>query len=210
MASRAVIARILKARAVLLDLDNTLYPYLPHHRQGLRGAHRLFCSRVRRVSLAIFQKNYEAARREVKRHTAAQAASHSRLLYFQEMLRRESGRPQPRLTQALEGAYWTAYMRGMKLRPWVMPLLKQLRERGIRVAIVTNMTLDWQLKKISRLGLAPWIDALVSSEEAGVEKPDPKIFRLALKKLGCSARNAVGLGDDPVSDRSSLVKFYRI
>lgn len=210
MADVAVIARILKAKAVLLDLDNTLYPYPPHHRQGLRGAHRLFSARVRRVSLAQFQRAYEAARRAVKKHTNTQAASHSRLLYFQEMLRQESGRPQPRMTQALERAYWTAYMHGMKLRPWVMPLLKQLRARNVRVAIVTNMTLHWQLEKIARLGLAPWIDALVSSEEAGVEKPDPKIFRLALKKLGCSPKEAAGLGDDPASDRSSLVKFYRI
>jgi len=210
VANRALIAKILRKKAVLLDLDNTLYSYRPCHRAGLANARACFCESVRTVSQRAFEISYERAREAVKKHTKRQAASHSRLLYFQEMLRRERPFTAPQEVINMEQAYWQAYLKAMKLRPWVMPLLKQLHKARIRTAIVTNMTLEWQLKKIDRLGIAPWIDCVVSSEEAGVEKPDPRIFRLALQKLGCKAGDAVGLGDDPASDRSTVVKFYRI
>jgi putative hydrolase of the HAD superfamily len=44
------------------------------------------------------------------------------------------------------------------------------------------------------------VDYLVSSEEAGAEKPDPKVFELSLEKLGLKKDEVVMIGDNYEKD----------
>lgn len=76
--------------------------------------------------------------------------------------------------------------------------------------LVTNLTTAIQLRKIQKFGLAGLIDFLVTSEEAGKEKPAPLIFRLALRKAGCAARDVLTVGDDPAADRFTRIDFLLI
>lgn len=73
-------------------------------------------------------------------------------------------------------------------------LLREVRGQA-KVAIVTNNLHDEQRDKLEALGLDWYVDALVASEEVGVAKPDPGIFRAALERVGCSAEEAVMVGD---------------
>ena len=59
-----------------------------------------------------------------------------------------------------------------------------------------------QMRKIRQLGLAERVDFLVTSEEAGRDKPDAAIFRLALYKAGCAASEALMVGDNFAHDIS--------
>ena len=52
-----------------------------------------------------------------------------------------------------------------------------------------------QRQKIAACGFGPFLDTVVISEEAGVTKPDPRIFRLALERLGRPADETVMIGD---------------
>lgn len=63
--------------------------------------------------------------------------------------------------------------------------MKQLKEQGVYVGICTNMTAEIQYQKIEKLGITRWIDGVVTSEEAGVEKPDYRIFLCAEKAECC-------------------------
>jgi putative hydrolase of the HAD superfamily len=67
--------------------------------------------------------------------------------------------------------------------PDAPPALARLRERGIRLAVVSNW--DERLPKLlAGLGVAGLVDAVVYSAEVGYEKPDPRIFLAALDRLG--------------------------
>jgi len=55
-------------------------------------------------------------------------------------------------------------------------------------------------------GLASFVDALVVSEEAGMSKPDPEIFRIALDRVGAPADHAVMLGDSWAADIVGAVR----
>ncbi len=196
-------------KAVLIDLDNTLYAYAPCHRAALAKAHacyrRLAQGDARLKSFQAFRRAYERAKAVVKRRTGRQAASHSRLLYFQAMLEAPGNGGHFGKALALERVYWSAFLKKMKRSSWVLPFLKRAKAAGKRVVVVTDLTTEIQLRKIVRLGLAKWIDAVASSEEAGAEKPDPRLFRLALCKAGCRPREALLIGDDPARDRSPLL-----
>jgi putative hydrolase of the HAD superfamily len=81
----------------------------------------------------------------------------------------------------------------------VETVLPDLRARGLKIGIVSNW--DTRLKSISDgLGLTRLVDFLVISAEAGVRKPDSRIFRMALDKAGVRPDEAIHVGDLPEED----------
>ena len=78
--------------------------------------------------------------------------------------------------------------------------LDSLRGAGLRLACVGNW--DCSLTSVlERVGLAARFDTIVSSAVAGVEKPDPHIFHLALDRLGVAPARALHIGDGDATDR---------
>lgn len=69
-----------------------------------------------------------------------------------------------------------------------------------RLHIITNGFREIQEKKLKRSGIYSYFDQVVNSEMAGVKKPNPKIFRLALKMANTSAENSLMIGDNIEAD----------
>lgn len=85
------------------------------------------------------------------------------------------------------------------LFPETLEVLELLRRRRLRVAIVSNF--DARLLRIcDDLGISPRVDAVIASGRAGYAKPDPRIFLLALRRLGFSPGQAVHVGDSERED----------
>ena len=83
--------------------------------------------------------------------------------------------------------------------PEVPGVLAALRERGLRLAVVSNF--DSRLPPLlDTLGLAPFFDAVVCSGAVGTAKPDVAIFAHALAALGVEAHEALHVGDSRVND----------
>ena len=81
----------------------------------------------------------------------------------------------------------------------VRPTLAALRDRGVRVGIISNW--DSRLRALlDALGLAPEFETIAVSCEVGVEKPGRAIFEHALGQLGVSPHEAFHVGDDAVAD----------
>jgi putative hydrolase of the HAD superfamily len=79
------------------------------------------------------------------------------------------------------------------------PALAELRELGLRLVCVSNW--DVSLPEVlARCGLAGGLDGIVTSAEVGSRKPNPAIFTPALRLAGCSAAEAVYVGDTPAED----------
>jgi HAD superfamily hydrolase (TIGR01549 family) len=169
-------------QAVLFDLDNTLYRYDVCHAAGLAASVSLLSNRYPWEPAAI-EAAYLCGRAVVHERLHGRAASHSRLLYFQSMLEAEGAGSDLRSALDADAAYWCEYFEAMELFPGVAATLERLQARGVKAGIVTDLTADIQFKKIVALGLANLIDCIVTSEEAGAEKPASTLFRLALDKL---------------------------
>lgn len=88
----------------------------------------------------------------------------------------------------------------------VVPALEALRAKGLRLTVVSNAngTLRAHLE---RLGLARWFDCVLDSCELGVEKPDPRLFEIALERSGARPESTIHVGDlyhvDVVGARSA-------
>jgi putative hydrolase of the HAD superfamily len=182
--------------ALLLDLDNTAYAYAPCHAAGLAAAQALAATRLGDWQHPeAFASAYYHARRLVKARVGARAAAHSRLLYFKQMLETALARTDPAWALALDTAYWDHYLETMERDPGCYETLLAFREAGLRLAWLSDMLTEQQLVKLLALGLGDLAEFIITSEEAGAEKPDPAGVDLALARLGVPAADAWLVGD---------------
>lgn len=83
--------------------------------------------------------------------------------------------------------------------PDVVPCFERLRNAGIKLAVISNW--DYSLHRVlAMFGLQSYLDVALASLEEGVEKPDPRLFRIALERLGTEPSDTVHVGDHPVDD----------
>ena len=78
--------------------------------------------------------------------------------------------------------------------PHAGPALRLARERGLRAAVISNSNGSAR-SILETLGLSPYLDFVLDSFEVGVEKPDPRIFGLAIARAGVDPSQAVYVGD---------------
>ncbi|MWV40263.1 HAD family hydrolase [Natrialba sp. INN-245] len=185
---------------VLLDLDDTLYPYQPCKTAGMEAALEEGRDLGYDLDRTEFEAFYQSGRREVKRELSGTAATHERFLYFKRALEEHTGEPRAGDALALGEAFWQAYLEEMQLFPGVEETLTTLGETGVDVAVVTNLTTRIQLAKVERLGLEAQIDLLLTSEETGREKPGSVMFTLPLARLERTPSEAVMVGDNVDAD----------
>jgi len=76
----------------------------------------------------------------------------------------------------------------------VIPTLKTLKKHKLILGLVTNLSKEID-SICQKLGIASYLNFIVSSEEAGADKPEPAIFLLALERAGLTASEAVHVGD---------------
>ncbi len=81
------------------------------------------------------------------------------------------------------------------LFPGAVELLKTLRERGMRLGIVTNGLSETHREKIALLRISEYFDAIFLADEVGMIKPDPLLFAHACRTLGGAPAHSAMVGD---------------
>ncbi len=180
-------------KAVIFDIDDTLYSYhgANAHALPLVGD---YARRELSVEAERFLALYQRCMEEQLRTHSTVAGCHSRAIRFQMVLER-LGAPLHHAA-VLNDLYWNSLLDVITPFPGVLDFLRALGARGIRRGVGSDMTTDWQLKKLHRLGLLEELDFVVTSEEAGVEKPDEGLFRLCAQKAGCAPEECLFIGDN--------------
>jgi putative hydrolase of the HAD superfamily len=182
-------------RAVLLDLDDTLFDHRHGARQALesvRGAHECFAS----IAPADLERRHseilEALHLQVLAGTLR--LDDARRERFRRLFEGAGVVAAPALVEAAAAAYRDTYQTSWREVRGATALLQALRGRA-RVGIVSNNLTREQHEKLRFCGFDAHLDAVVISEEAGVSKPDPAIFRIALERIGAAADETVMIGD---------------
>lgn len=168
--------------AVVFDLDDTLYP----ERQFVRGA-------LVEAACRVLPERPEAG--EVFRQVLATAG-------FSQVFDRGLDRLQvPRTRERIEALVeaYRGHRPRLRLYRGVPDLLRTLRERGVRLGLLTQGQVAVQWRKIEALGIEPLLDVVVV---AGPEepKPDPAPFRRIAGALGATGPGLVMVGDCPARD----------
>ena len=76
----------------------------------------------------------------------------------------------------------------------VRPALAALRARGLTLVVVSNAN-GTVRAKLDRIELGSFFDCVIDSCDVGVEKPDPRIFEIALARAGAVRETTIHVGD---------------
>lgn len=91
------------------------------------------------------------------------------------------------------------FITGISTKTYLFPHAKELLEylyTRYPLHIITNGFEEVQYSKLKNSGLDRYFSTVITSEEAGCKKPDPEIFKFALRKTGASANDSLMIGDD--------------
>jgi len=186
-------------KAVLLDLDNTLFEYDIPHKKALKSVQDK-CVNFFSIKATDFEKAFNFSRLQIKKELGKTASSHSRLLYFQRALENMGFGFHISIALDLEQTYWRTFFNHAILFENVKEFLDDLRMLNLPVIIVTDLTAQIQFRKLVYFELDKYFDFVVTSEEAGHDKPDQAPFNLALNKLNLKKGDIWMIGDDPYAD----------
>lgn len=186
-------------KAVVFDLDNTLYDYDLCNEKAER---RLFyeIANTFQVDIDESKRLLKNAKKWIKKQLGEEvAASHNRLLYMQNICEQMNALP-VKYAMKFYDCYWNTMLMEMRPFSYVVPLFSELKEKNIQIAILTDLTAHIQYRKLDKLGLCEYVDYIVSSEEAGAEKPSSKMFDLIISKIGANVDEVLMVGDSLKKD----------
>lgn len=177
--------------AVFFDVDDTLVDYAPAARAAFAAALGEDASYEQWLALDHFQRWLAGE------FTDFDAFRTARMADFLTAIGRDADRAR---AVELERERFARLPDRYALFDDVEPCLAALRGRGLRLGLITNNGGEHQRDKLARVGLAERFDAVFISDEQGVAKPDPAIFRRACADLGVEPAAAVHVGDNLVAD----------
>ncbi|MBO9327984.1 phosphoglycolate phosphatase [Achromobacter xylosoxidans] len=170
-------------RAALLDLDGTLLDSIPD---------LAFAANAMRVELGM-----SPLREDVVATFVGKGVDNLVRRSLAGSL--EGADPEPAEFDRARAAFYRHYhlVNGEKAQvyPGVIDGLKQLREQGLKLAVVTNKPTEFTLPLLQRTGLAGFFDAVVCGDTCARRKPDPDQVLHACDLLGVTAPQAVTIGD---------------
>ena len=186
------------SRAVLFDLDDTLFDHRRSARAALEAVHRVHAAAL---DFLEFERQHIIHLEEMHVEVLAGriGLDDARRERFRRVFRALGVSLGDAEVDAVASAYRNGYMTERRALDGAAQLLAAVRPHA-RVVIVTNNLLEEQQDKLAYCGLAAMVDDLVASEDVGISKPDPGIFHIALERAGVGADAAVMVGDSWAND----------
>lgn len=182
-----------EVQAIIFDLDDTLWDVGPVILRAEHAMERFLAERYPRV---LEQHDLDSMR-DVR---ARMAREHPAMRHDFTWLRtqallahaREAGYPDSMAREAFEVFYRAR--NEVVLYDDVLPALERLSAR-YRLFAISNGNAD-----LGAIGLAGFFERSLAAREAGMLKPDPRIFTMLLDMAGVAAPHAIHVGDDPLAD----------
>jgi putative hydrolase of the HAD superfamily len=178
-------------KAVLFDLDNTLIDFMRMKRAATEAA-------VDAMLGAGVHLNKEQATRLIYELYDEYGIEHQQI--FQEFLIRTQQKVDYKILAAGVVAYRKARTVLAEPYPGVMPTLLNLKQKGLKLAIVSDAPILQAWTRLTEMKIQDFFDAVVTFDDTGERKPSAGPFKKAIEKLGVKAEEVLHVGDWPERD----------
>lgn len=172
--------------AVFFDIDDTLYDTSGFAKLARKAALNSMID----AGLPMEQDEAYILLREIIDEKGSNYDKH-----FNVLTKRVFGEEKPLLIALGMITYHNVKFALLRLFPNTVSSLIYLKGKGYPLGVISNGITIKQWEKLIRLGLHHFFEEVVTSQEAGVEKPNEKIFQLALDRMGCEAERSVMIGN---------------
>lgn len=185
---------------ILFDLDDTLFDHMGTARAAL-AATAAGRATLQGVAVETLYQHYSELLEEM--HPLVMTGRISYLAARQQRFARLLAPYEPAVSEAavaqLAAQHYGHYQQLRRPLAGALALLQALKP-AYKIGIVTNNRTAEQQEKLRHLGLSHLVDALITSEDVGVLKPDPAIYQQALQRLGATPAETVMVGDNWQAD----------
>ena len=188
-----------KYKGLLVDLDDTLIKSQKMYDLATRHT-AVYVSRAYGINEEDFFNVVSEKYKIISKTFPSTHTRHSRILVYRLALDSMGVKYQFSLLPKLEDLYWDYFLNNVQLYDDVKEVLKILKGNGIKIAIVSDGDLSTRIRKVEAVGLIPYVDEIVASEEVIFEKPFSAIFTLALARLKVESHEVVMLGNNFKND----------
>ncbi len=178
-------------RAILFDLDQTLIDFITMKKKASEKAAQAMV----KAGLKIDKKT---AGKELFDFYLKNGIDGNTA--FQEFIKKHNGEMSDKILAAALNAYLDAKRHYVKPYPDVIPTLKKLKKKGLKLAIVTDAPRLKAYMRLDSMGITDFFDVVVGFEDTGEAKPSSLPFRKALKELNVKPEEAIMVGDWPEKD----------
>ncbi len=173
-------------RAVIFDLDNTLVDFVRMKEAAVRRA-------IAEMIDAGLPMEEEAAYRKIFAIYEKEGWEYQKV--FDRFLQEVLGEVDYKILAAGVVGYRRAKEGALALFPHVTATLVALLHRGLKLGVVTDAPRLQAWTRLVELNLHHLFHVVITLDDSGVPKPDPRPFRLALEKLGVTPQEAIMVGD---------------
>lgn len=188
-----------KYKGLLVDLDDTLIKSQKMYDLATRHTAE-YVSRAYGINEEDFFNVVSEKYKIISRTFPSTHTRHSRILVYRLALDSMRVKYEFSLLPKLEDLYWDYFLNNVQLYDDVLEVLKILKGNGIKIAVVSDGDLSTRIRKVEAVGLIPYVDEIVASEEVIFEKPFSAIFTLALARLKVESHEVVMLGNNFKND----------
>jgi putative hydrolase of the HAD superfamily len=178
-------------KAVFFDIDDTLYDTSGFAELARKAALGTMID----AGLPLSNQEAYLLLREIIKEKGSNYDKH-----FNVLTKRVFGEEKPLLIALGMITYHNVKFALLRLFPETMSTLIYLKKNNYQLGVISNGLTIKQWEKLIRQGLYHFFDDVVTSQEAGFEKPDSKIFQLALDRMGCQANKSVMVGNKFTED----------
>jgi putative hydrolase of the HAD superfamily len=188
---------MLEIRAVLFDLDDTLHDDTYAFTTAAEEVAAEVAAEHGIDALALKRAYVAEAEGFWHRLTASELQtklSHLRTTMWGNALR-SVGLDDRHLAERSATNYNIYRKKYFALFPGALDLLRELKDAGMKLALLTNGVSETHREKIALLQIAEYFDAIFLADEVGMVKPDPLLFAHACTKLRTSPSESAMVGD---------------
>jgi putative hydrolase of the HAD superfamily len=178
-------------KAILFDLDNTLIDFMRMKRRCCEAAvHAMVHAGIPLSEKKALELLYSIYDRQGYEYN----------LVFQQFFKEAGEEIDYKILAYGITAYRKAQTGMLEPYPNVVPTLIKLREKGLKLAIVSDAPRLKAWIRLVEMRLESFFDLVIALDDTGKEKPDPAPFKLALEKLKMNPSNCMMVGDRPERD----------
>ncbi|WP_456467965.1 HAD family hydrolase [Archaeoglobus sp.] len=168
-----------RIKAVIFDLDNTLVDFVEAKVKACRAViNRIGCGDANEL-LQYFLR---------WRHGFE---SHENIADYLK----DKGVYSDELYKECRKIYDEVKLESIRLYPGIKNVLSNLKQKGIKLAVVTDAENGHAISRLQKTDLLKYFDIIISADMTGKRKPEPDSLLLALKKLGVKAEETAIVGD---------------
>ena len=181
-------------KTVIFDIDNTLYDFTYSNNIAL--------NRLREYTKENFSWTYEEfdakhakVQKDIYSLMGYNGVCRDRIIRYKMMMEDSSLPLYPHAVRMYE-LYWNTMLDTLRPYDGAREVMKAVKDMGLSVGIGTDMTVYIQMMKLERMNMFQYVDFMITSEEAGEEKPSSAFFTMCIKKAKRSPGECLFVGDN--------------